>query len=139
MQLKNNEARHNQFYFRNDKNEVDVVHIPAGATVEIEDKIFQKLLAPKTTVEEQKEVLQEIVAETPITMDKQPVFTKEYYSTGVTRSINLVEAAIKAGRLTIVEHVATSDEDKAKFLNSKGVATKDLKPEQLAELYNKLV
>lgn len=139
MQLKNNEARHNQFYFRTEKNEVDVVHIPAGATVEIDDAIFAKLLVPKTTVEKHEMILQKVEAETPIQMDREDVYSKEYYPTGVTRSINLVQEAIKTGRLTIVERPAVSDEAKIKLLNANGISAKDLAPEKIDELYNKLV
>jgi len=139
MQLKNTEKRHLQFFYHNEsKKAVDFVHIPAGATVELNDEIFNQICKPLTTVEKQELVIQKIEAETPILMEKKDVYSKEYYATGERRKVNLVKEMIKSGALVIVERVAVTDEVKAKLLNSKGIATKDMTPEQLNELYEQL-
>lgn len=139
MQLKNNEARHHQFFFHNAETKaLDFVHIPAGATVELDDVIFEQVCKPLTVVEKQELVIQKVEAETPILMEKKDVVIKEYYSTGVTRKVNLVKELIKSGALTVVSRVEVSDEVKAKFLNAQGIGVKDLSPEQINDLYNKL-
>ena len=60
MQLKNNQTRNAQFYFwkegKNKKETLEYVHIPGGATVEIDDQVFKALTASRTEVRVMKEV-----------------------------------------------------------------------------------
>lgn len=139
MQLKNNEARHYQFFYHNaEKKALDFVHIPAGATVELDDEIFEQICKPMTVVEKHDLVIQKVEAETPILMDKKDVVVKEYYPTGLTKKVNLVKEMIRTGVLTVVSRVEVSVEEKAKFLNSQGIGVKELEAEQIDALYNKL-
>ncbi|QHJ79815.1 MAG: hypothetical protein [Caudoviricetes sp.] len=145
MQLKNNRTGSTQFYYwdkKSGKELLEVIHIPAGATVEIEDKIYDKLVNTKTEVEIMEEVTLEIeTGANPIEMDRKPVTIKEYYPTGKYKKVSLFEESIKSGEYIVVEKPQRSpvtDAEMAKVLNENGVSVKDMKPEQIKALYEKL-
>ena len=142
MQLKNNTPGNVQLYFpakKNGQEVVDYVHIPHGATVEIEDELFLKLTSSMTEVKEWKEVVSEIeTGANPIQIGKDSVKVKDYFETGVTRKVNLLKERIKAGDFTIVERVAVAPVDIDKFLNAQGISIKEMSDEQKQALYDKL-
>lgn len=141
MQLKNNREGNAQLHYsvvEGKKSSVDYIHIPGGATVEIEDAVFEQLCKPLTTVSVMERVVSPIESEVPVEMDKKPVMLTEFYETGETKRVNLLCAAIKRGDFTVVERVAVSPKVITQFLNSKGIAVADMAPEQQEELYNKL-
>lgn len=147
MQIKNAAKHHQQFYFRKeakDKNQpgtVELLHIPAGATVEIEDSLYKKLLTGTTTVNEQRveEVkLDESAVGAEIKNGKEIYTVKEFYDTGVVKEINLFAHSIKEGKLVVVTGVAVTAEEVAKFLNAEGISVKDIDEAQQLALYNRL-
>ncbi|AEJ81445.1 gp69 [Erwinia phage vB_EamM-Y2] len=141
MQLKNNRKGSVQLMYpvtKNGKPDVDFVHIPAGATVELDDAIFEALCKPLTTVSvmEMKEV--EIEGEVPVQMDKKNVLIKEFYETGKTKVVNLFKEQIKAGDFTIVSRAAVTKEAMLKVISQAGVDTSKMTDEQIVTLYDKL-
>jgi len=143
MQLKNNRTGNSQLYYwekkPNKEPALQLIHIPAGATVEIEDNIFSRLTASFTTIEVQDEVITDIeTGASPIELDRKPAQIKEYYSSGKTREVNLLRESIRRGEYSIIEGVVTSNEEMAKVLNKNGVSVKDMKPEDIKALYEKL-
>lgn len=142
MQLKNNRTGSAQLFYwdkKSGKDSLEVIHIPAGATVEISDAIFTKLTASRTTVELQEEAVIELdTGASPIEMDRKKVSIKEYYATGKTKEINLLRESIRLGEYSIVEDVHISDEAMGKVLNENGISVKDMNPEQIKALYIKL-
>lgn len=142
MLLKNNRAGNVQLMYaveKNGKDDVDFVHIPAGATVELDDKIFELLCKPLTTVDVQKRVIEEIQSEAPVTMDKKPLKVTEFYETGKTKVVNLFREQIKTGDFIVVERAAVTKESMLKVLAQSGVDAAKLSDEQIVALYDKLV
>lgn len=142
MILKNNRSGNAQlFYTTKDQNgpKVDYVHIPGGATVELEDEIFELLCAPTTLIREQTVEEVEIEGEAEIKMDKKNVSIKEFYETGKTHVVNLFREQIKAGDFTVIERPKTSKEIMLKVLAQNGVSSDKLSDEQIVALYDKLV
>lgn len=146
MQLKNTKSGNIQlFFYKNQKGVkepvLDFVHIPGGATVEIEDSVFEACRKSKTTVPEIKLVETALVEDNigaQVKSDKKPLVIKEYYETGVTKSVSLVDEMVKDGTLVITQRVAVSEEQIDKFLNGKGIPVKDMSQEQKLALYDKL-
>lgn len=141
MQLKNNRLGNVQLMYpvkKNGKDDVDFVHIPAGATVELDDKIFALLCKPLTTISVQRKSVEEIQSEAPVTMDKKPLSITEFYDTGETKVVNLFKEQIKAGDFTVVERAGVSKEDMVKVLTQNGVDVAKLSDEQIVALYDKL-
>lgn len=155
MQLKNNQKCNVQLYFlrtpkemvevngklveRDGKVVTDYVHIPGGATVEIEDKIYEALLKSNTRVEELEEVREVVECEVPVTMDKKPVELTEFHQTGRYRTINLFKEDIKKGLYTIVERVRVNMAEIDSVLVEHHVNIADLEDEEKLALYDKLV
>ncbi|HEI0612405.1 TPA: hypothetical protein SIF59_004288 [Escherichia coli] len=142
MQLKNNTPANVQLYFtvkKNGRDEVDFIHIPGKATVEIDDKIFKQLTTSKTEVRVKREEVQEIETENPVTMDKRKLTVKEYYDTGETKVVNLMLERIKAGEFTVVERVAISEKEMDAVLVANNIKIEGMTPEQKVALYDKLV
>lgn len=142
MQLKNNQTRQVQFYFyrKDGKDSVlDFVHIPAGATVEIADEVFDAICASVTEVAELEEVetvLDDSNIGATITNGKDKYSIKEYYETGRTRKVNLVKEAIKQGHLTIVSRPKVSMELINKKLAELGIPVKDMSDDAKLALYD---
>lgn len=142
MQLKNNTAGNVQLFYPVVKNkipDVDYIHIPARATVELADEIFAKLLKPLTTIRVQRESVSEIEGEAEVKMDKRALKIKDYFETGETRVVNLFKEQINSGDFTIVEHPVISTEAMIAVLNQNGVAAKDMGEDAIKALYAKLV
>lgn len=142
MQLKNNGNGNIQFHYSVTKNglpDVDYIHIPGGATVEIEDEIFAQLCGSQSTGQEMEEIDSPIENDAAVLMDKKQVRVVEYIATGRTRPINLVKAMIKEGYLTIVSRPRMSMEDIDKKLEAAGIPTKDMSDEAKLALVDKLV
>lgn len=141
MQLKNNLIGNVQLHFSKGTGksyEVEYVHIPGGATVELEDEIFEQLCKPLTKVAVMERVVEPIESEVPVQMDKKPVLLTEYYDTGETRLVNLFREQIKRGDFTVVERVKVGMDTIDKFLAGQGVSIADMPEERKLELYNKL-
>ncbi|QQV88360.1 hypothetical protein Fifi44_00057 [Erwinia phage Fifi44] len=141
MQLKNNLSGNVQLFYpvkKNGQPDVDFIHIPGGATVELDDKVFEALCKPLTTIKEQRMVEVEIEGEAEVKMDKKNVLIKEFYETGEVKIVNLFKEQIKKGDFTVVERPSISKEQKLAVLNQNGVSVKDLSDEQIDALYDKL-
>lgn len=142
MQLKNNGTCNVQLHYSVEKNgklEVEYVHIPGGATVELDDKLFAKLCASKTTIEEMELVEGPIEGDVPVKMGKEDVIIKEFYSTGKTREVNLLQERIKRGEMTVVSRPAVSMETINKTLAANHIDPSKLDEEAKLALYEKLV
>lgn len=140
MQLRNNETRSVQFFYRDADGAVQFVHIPAKTTVELDDKIFTQLLKSKTQVSIMELRETTIEGDTKVTMvdSKKDAVIKEYYDTGKTKTVSLVQYSIDNGDLTIVERVKVPQAAIDQFLTENGVAVKDMPEEKKLELYDKL-
>lgn len=148
MQLKNNQTRNAQFYFWKESKDktkaptLEYVHIPGGATVEIDDDIFRALCASRTEVRVMKEVetkLDESNIGADIKTGKESLTIKEYYETGETRTVNLLKEAIKDGDFTIVERAKVGMEVVNEVLAKHGIpGIKDMPEDAKLALYDKL-
>lgn len=148
MQLKNNQTRNAQFYFWKESKDkkkaptLEYVHIPGGATVEIDDDIFRALCASRTEVRVMKEVetkLDESNIGADIKTGKESLTIKEYYETGETRTVNLLKEAIKDGDFTIIERTKVGMDVVDKVLSDNGVpGVKDMPEDAKLALYDKL-
>lgn len=145
MQIKNNETRNLQFFFyKKDKAGqavLDFVHIPGGATVELDDSVYKALTSSVTEVEVMREEvvpLDDSNIGADVKTGKEALVIKEYYNTGETRKVNLVLEAIKKGTLSIVERVKVGMPEVEKVLAANGIATKDLSDDAKLALYDKL-
>lgn len=143
MQIKNNQTRNAQFFYYRQKagskaQELALVHIPGGATVELDDAIFKTLCASQTEVNVMKEVVSEIESEVPVTMDKKAVQVKEYYETGETKTVNLLLESIKVGEFTIVERPKATMADIDAVLVASGLDPKGMAEDAKLALYDKL-
>ena len=145
MQIKNNETRNLQFFFykkdKAGKAVLDFVHIPGGATVELDDSVYKALTSSVTEVEVMREEvvpLDDSNIGADVKTGKEALVIKEYYSTGKTRKVNLVKEAIKSGSLTIVERVKVGMQDIDAILVKNGVDVKDMPEDVKLALYDKL-
>jgi len=141
MQLKNNLPANVQLHYPVTKNgvpDVEYIHIPGGATVEIDDEIFKLLCKPLTRVAEQEKVVEVLETEVPVTMDKKQVAITQFVPTGKTREINLMRQRIKDGDFTIVERPAVSQEAIDKLLTSKKIDISKMSTEDKQALYDQL-
>lgn len=146
MQLKNNQSRNAQFYFwkegKNKKTTLEYVHIPGGATVEIDDDVFKALCASRTEVRVMKEVetkLDESNIGADIKSGKEALTIKEYYETGETRTVNLLKEAIKDGDFTVIERVKVGMNVVDEVLAKHGIpGIKDMPEDAKLALYDKL-
>lgn len=148
MQLKNNQTRNRQFYFMRKEGKKgeelvvqDFIHIPGLATVELPDEVFEQLCRVPTTVEVYKRVETELTEDNigaDIKHDKKPLTVVDFQTTGERKTVNLVREAIKAGELEVVEGVARTIDQIAKFLSGMGIDTAKMDEAQQRALYNKL-
>lgn len=143
MQIKNNQSRNAQFFYYRQKTgtkvqELALIHIPGGATVELDDSIFKALCSSRTEVNVMREVVSEIESEVPVTMDKKPVLVKEYYETGETKTVNLLQESIKAGDFTIVERPKATMSDIDAVIVTHGLDPKGMAEDAKLALYEKL-
>ena len=147
MQLKNNQTRNAQFYFWKESKDktkaptLEYVHIPGGATVEIDDDIFRALCASRTEVRVMKEVetkLDESNIGADIKTGKESLIIKEYYETGETRTVNLLKEAIKDGDFTIIERVKVGMPAVDKLLVDNGIDIVKMSEDAKLALYDKL-
>lgn len=144
MQIRNAQSRHVQFFFYKDVDGTptqDFVHIPGGATVELDDKLFETICAAKTVVDEMREVnvvLDEANIAANVKMGKEILTVKEYVPTGKRVTVSLVREMIKRGDLEIVERPAIAMADVDAFLNAQGISVKEMDDEQKMALYDKL-
>lgn len=144
MQLKNNQTRNQQFYFHKvsgKKSELAVIHIPAGATVEMDDSVFKALLESRTEVQVMREdtvVLNKDNIGADIENDQKPLTIREFYETGETKVVNLVQELIKEGKLLVVERVKVGMADVDKVLEANGISVKDMPEDAKLALYDKL-
>lgn len=146
MQLKNNEKRNYQFFFnkkdKSGKVSVEFVHIPGGATVELDDNIFDAICASKTEVAEMEEriiPLNEEQVGAEIRAGREVAVVKEYFPTGKTRLVSLVGELIKQGKLTVVERVKVTMKEVEALLVSNGVKIEGMADDAKLALYDKLV
>lgn len=141
MLLKNNLDGNVQLYYAttvNDRPDVKYVHIPGKATVELDDKIYQALLKPKTEVRLKRMVETTVEGESEVKMDKKNVIIKDFEDTGETKMVNLFEEQIKAGDFSIVERVKVTKEQMLKVLAEHSIVADKMSDEQISALYNKL-
>lgn len=145
MQLKNSGVGNIQLAFNKkvDGNSVvDYVHIPGGATVELDDKIFAQLIATKTPVAEQKEVRTEMTEElvgSDVKVGKETLTIVEYTPTGNNKEVNLVREMIKAGTLIVVERPKADMKVVDALLAKNKVAVDGMSEDDKLAMYNKLV
>lgn len=145
MQLKNNRPCNVQFFFYKKEGKesvLDVVHIPGGATVELDDDIWSSIRKSKTEIE--------VMEERIVTLDKENIganvelgdekYTiKEYYATGERKTVSLVDEMVKKGELLIVERAKVTMEVIDKVLAGNGIpGVKDLAEDAKLALYDKL-
>lgn len=141
MLLKNNLDGNVQLYYAttvNGRPDVKYVHIPGKATVELDDKIYQALLKPKTEVRLKRMVETTVEGESEVKMDKKNVIIKDFEDTGETKMVNLFEEQIKAGDFSIVERVKVTKEQMLKVLAEHSIVADKMSDEQISALYNKL-
>lgn len=145
MQIKNNETRNLQFFFykkdKTGKAVLDFVHIPGGATVDLDDSVYKALTSSVTEVEVMREEvvpLDDSNIGADVKTGKESLVIKEYYNTGETRKVNLVLEAVRKGSLTIVERVKVGMPEVEKVLAANGIATKDMSDDAKLALYDKL-
>ena len=146
MQLKNNESRNHQFFYHkkvegSKASTVDYIHIPGGATVEIEDDVFAALCKSQTVVsviEERMVPLDKDNVGTQMKTDGEILMIKEYYDTGRTKEVNLVKELIKEGKLAVTERPHVKMEAINAFLNAQGISVKDMPEDAKLALYDKL-
>ncbi|AWN08637.1 hypothetical protein HOT32_gp54 [Erwinia phage Faunus] len=145
MQLKNTKPHNKQFFFyRKEKGKADVldfVHIPGGATVEMDDKIFEAICASTTTVTVMQKVEVELDAANvgaDIKNGKEKLIAIEYLPTGERKTVSLVKEQIRKGELVVIERVAATMEQIDKLLNSKGISVKDMSEDAKLALYDQL-
>ena len=145
MQLKNNAKCNQQFFFHKKvgkTTQLELVHIPGGATVELDDDIFEAICQSTTSVEELE--LREIPLDTEqtgaeIKSGKEVLTIKEYFPTGKRKTVSLVKELIKQGQLVVVERpkdVSMTEVDA--FLNKQGISVKDMPEDAKLALYDKL-
>lgn len=144
MQLRNNQSRNVQLYFWKDNKEtkqkqLEYVHIPGGATVEIEDDIFKQLTESKSESRELREEILDVEGAEVTHLDsKLKVGIKEYFETGKVKTVNILSEEIKAGLFTVVSRAKVSGEQINQLLIDNGVNIKDMPDEKKLELYDKL-
>jgi len=141
MQLKNNLDANVQLHYPVKKNgvaDVEYIHIPGGATVEIDDDIFALLCKPLTRVELHEEVSEVLESEVPVKLDKNQVKIKQFIPTGKFREVNLLKQRIKDGEFTVVERPAVSEEAIDKFLTAQKIDISKMSVEDKQSLFNKL-
>lgn len=146
MQLKNTESRNQQFYFYkklegNKHPSLELLHIPGGATVEIEDEVFEAICKSKTTVsvmEERKVPLNKDNIGAQLKTDGEVLMITEVYDTGRRKSVSLVKELIKDGKLVVVSRAKVTLEVIDAFLATQGVVTKDMPEDARIALYDKL-
>lgn len=147
MQLKNNESRNRQFYFYKKSKDsktppsLELLHVPGGATVEIDDDIFAAICAGKTTVsimEERMVPLNKDNIGAQMKTDGEILMVKEYYDTGRAKEVSLVNELIKEGKLTVVSRPQITMEVIDKALVASGVPIKDMTEDAKLALYDKL-
>lgn len=144
MQLKNNKAGNVHFFFHREASkdkpaELDYIHIPGNATVEIEDKIFNQLCASRTRVNVQERVVTPLECEVPVTLDRKQVNIVDYFPTGEVKYVNLLLDAIKEGTFTIVDRPAVTMKVIDEVLTGNGVDISKMGDDQKLALYDKLV
>lgn len=146
MQLKNTESRNRQFYFYKKtagakQPSLELLHIPGGATVEVDDDIFAAICKGTTTVrvmEERMVPLDKDNIGTQMKTDGEILMIKEYYDTGRTKEVSLVKELIKEGKLVIAERPRISMEEIDKALVASGVPIKDMTDDAKLALFDKL-
>lgn len=138
MQLKNNTPGNVQFHYVNSKNDVDYIHIPAGATVELDDKVFADLCKPLSPVRTHELVVAPIDGDVPVLMDKKDVLIKEFYPTGDVKYVNLLKQRIAKGDFTVVVRPEVSKEQIAETLKKHGIDFSKMDEPQIMALYDKL-
>lgn len=121
-----------------------LIHIPALATVEIEDELWLAATTGTTTVKIFEEAIEQIKG---VDLGKdsngnQMVATTSVLNdTGKRKKVNLVHQMVVDGRITIVEPVAntmTIEEMQVLLKEAKVPTSKDATLEEVTELYNKV-
>jgi hypothetical protein len=105
------------------KPELKLIHVPAGYTVEVDDTLWLAATEGHTTVKIFEEHEEKIEG---VDLGKDAVATRKVRTdTGRTKRVNLVKEMIKAGRITIVEQVASTltKQEKQQALKDAGVPT----------------
>lgn len=146
MQLKNNESRNHQFFYHkkvegSKTSTVDFIHIPGGATVEIEDDVFAALCKSQTVVsviEERMVPLDKDNVGAQMKTDGEILMIKEYYDTGRKKKVSLIKELIKDGKLTVVSRPGVSLDEAKAFLNGKKISVKEMSDDEVMALYDEL-
>lgn len=146
MQLKNNESCNRQFYFYKKvegakQPSLELLHIPGGATVEIDDDVFAAICKGKTTVRVMKERMVPLDKDNvgaQMKTDGEILMIKEYYDTGRTKEVSLVKELIKDGKLIVVSRPGVSLDEAKAFLNSKKISVKEMSDDEVMALYDEL-
>lgn len=138
MQLKNNLESNLQFFFRKN-HEVDVVHIPGGSTVEIDDAIWNQLISSTTRVEQKRRIETEIEGDASVSIDKQKAVIVDYVGTGEYKTINIVASHIKAGDIKVVERPKVGMADIDSILKENGIDISKMPDDAKLAVYEKLV
>lgn len=118
---------------------ISTIHIPGGATVIIEDELWNKAMAVKSTVEEYREVEEDIEG---VLVDREKVKRVVKIPTGKMRSISPLLEEVRSGRLTIIEAPALelTPLEMKEAIEAEGLSvSKDITREALEALYRKVV
>ena len=126
------------------KPELKLIHIPAMATVEIEDSLWEAATLGSTLIKCTEEV-REPIKGVDLGKDEHGVAivatTSTLIETGETKRVNLVEQMVVEGRISIIKPVANNltIEEMQIALKEHGVPTaKDATIEAVEALYNKV-
>lgn len=123
------------------KPDIQLVHIPAGATVIIDDNIYDALIAAKTTVFEFEDVVEDI-EDADILMGKNKLKIKSRLQTGESKEVSLFQLAIDNNEIIVIDKQPIKEipvEDMQTFLTNKGITLADgMSTQQIKDLYYKL-
>lgn len=123
------------------KPDIQLVHIPAGATVILDDKIYDALKAAKTTVYKFEDVVDDI-EDADILMGKNKLKIKSRVQSGESYEVSLFELAIQNNEIIVIDKQPVKEiplEEMQAFLSSKGISLAEgMSTQQIKDLYYKL-
>ncbi|MBI0275415.1 hypothetical protein I6H07_06145 [Hafnia alvei] len=124
-----------------EKPDIKFIHIPAGATVVIEDDLYQALVKAQTSVQGFTDVVSDIEG-TELLLGKDKLKITERVQNGSFRTVSLFALAVKAGEILVIDDSA-SENDKMdmqiRFIKSLGIPVDDsMTPAQVCDIYTRL-
>jgi hypothetical protein len=123
------------------KPDIQLVHIPSGATVILDDKIYDALMAAKTTVYGYEDVVEDI-EDADILMGKSKLKVKSRIQTGESKEVSLFELAINNNEIIVIDKQPIEEipiDAMEAFLTNKGITLAEgMSTQQIEDLYYKL-